>query len=216
LEYCAPELVKPVQGRLAPFCKKTDIFSLGMILYYLCFAKLPYSKSVWDEERQDIDCLTQEVQSFNGFDYESVRNLRQDLTPEIYSLLSRMLSVNPAERPSAGEVLLCLSGSSTASSLSQKSPEQVKSSRSIATIGVREKAVKAVGSLISGIIVVKCVFLLIKAMTLMKLESGSLVFQMLLFLAGIEVPLMSLRLTTALFAIHCYSLFLVSLRDRFF
>ena len=40
-----------------------------MIQYYLCFGKSPYSKSVWDEERQDIDCLTQEVQSFKWIDY---------------------------------------------------------------------------------------------------------------------------------------------------
>jgi serine/threonine protein kinase len=109
LEYCAPELISVIDGHLAQFSKKTDVFSLGMVLHYLCFSRLPYSTNPW-EERIDIDALKNEVQNYGGFDMSGYTGfVRTDLPQEIYSLLSRMLSVTPDERPDTPEILVELS-----------------------------------------------------------------------------------------------------------
>jgi serine/threonine protein kinase len=108
LEYCAPELVKAdLDGGLAQFSKSTDIFSLGMIMHLLCFSKLPYSEAWW-EERQDIDSLAEEVRNYRGFNGRETSNLRDDLSSNIYKLLSRTLAIDPLQRPSADEILMVL------------------------------------------------------------------------------------------------------------
>lgn len=112
LEYCAPELISIVDGHFAQFSKKTDVFSLGMVLHYLCFSHLPYSKSPW-EERVDIDALKEEVLHFPGFDIGTYRNgdrfVRNDLPPGLYTLLAKMVSVNPKDRPDTTDILVELS-----------------------------------------------------------------------------------------------------------
>ncbi|KAA8916138.1 hypothetical protein TRICI_001722 [Trichomonascus ciferrii] len=109
LEYCAPELISVIDGHLAQFSKKTDVFSLGMLLHYLCFSRLPYSSNPW-EERVDIDALKNEVQNYRGFDMSEYTGfVRTDLPQDLYSLLSRMLSINPDERPDTTEILVELS-----------------------------------------------------------------------------------------------------------
>lgn len=117
LEYCAPELIKPLVGtpeldssggKFAQFSKKTDMFSLGMILHFLCFSRLPYSPVLIDGvDAESLDRLTQEVLDFRGFDASKISpgDERDDLPPELYTLLTRLLSTDPDERPSATECL---------------------------------------------------------------------------------------------------------------
>lgn len=105
LEYCAPELVSAdANGQLAQFSKSTDIFSLGMIMYLLCFSRLPYSKNWW-EEREDVDNLIEEVRNYKGFDPLADPDMRLDLSPSLYKLLAQTLSLDPLKRPTADEIL---------------------------------------------------------------------------------------------------------------
>ncbi|KAK9371885.1 kinase-like domain-containing protein [Lipomyces chichibuensis] len=100
--YSAPETLLPdVTGELAEFSFKTDMFSMGMILHFLCFARLPYEHD-FDNE---FDELREEVMRWKGFDKSKVAGIRSDLPSELYDLLSKLLSPVPVERPSAEELL---------------------------------------------------------------------------------------------------------------
>lgn len=105
ISYCAPEvLMKDTAGRYGNFTTKSDIFSLGMILYFMCFGRLPYhAANAVQEELEDIDMLRAEITDWKGFQDE--RRERPDLPPKLYHLLKRLLAIDPNERPSANEVL---------------------------------------------------------------------------------------------------------------
>ncbi|KAK9468680.1 kinase-like domain-containing protein [Lipomyces arxii] len=109
VEYLAPEtlLADANTGRLTEFSFKTDMFSLGMILHYMCFSRLPYDHNA-DTEFYE---LTEDVMHWQGFDNAKVSKIRSDLPSILHELLSKLLSPNPDERPSAEE-LLDLVGSS--------------------------------------------------------------------------------------------------------
>lgn len=105
ISYCAPEVLRPVSpgGPLGNFTLKSDIFSLGMILHFLCFADLPYhSANVLAEENEDLDELRDEIISWRGFDER--RRERQDLPSKLYAVLKQLLSIHPESRPTADEV----------------------------------------------------------------------------------------------------------------
>ncbi|KAL4922544.1 kinase-like domain-containing protein [Aspergillus aurantiobrunneus] len=105
VSYCAPEVLRREypDGPFANFTFKSDIFSLGMILYFLCFAQLPYRNAdLIHEEREDLDKLREEIMDWAGFDQG---RMRSDLPEQLYTFLRRLLSVNPDVRPSADEVL---------------------------------------------------------------------------------------------------------------
>ena len=109
ISYCAPEVLRkdPVTGLYGNFTTKSDVFSLGMILYFMCFGRLPYrSANAMNEELEDVAELRAEISHWKGFQYE--RRERPDLPVKLYQLLMRLLAVNPAERPSASEVLLAM------------------------------------------------------------------------------------------------------------
>ncbi|KAF4451519.1 iks protein kinase [Fusarium austroafricanum] len=113
ISYCAPEVLKmdATSGRYANFTTKSDIFSLGMILYFMCFGRLPYqSANAFQEELEDVDELRAEITHWQGFQDE--RRERPDLPSKLYQLLKRLLALNPVERPSANEVLKAMRGES--------------------------------------------------------------------------------------------------------
>ncbi|KAJ5811959.1 hypothetical protein N7474_008260 [Penicillium riverlandense] len=106
ISYCAPEVLRREHpdGPFGNFSFKSDIFSLGMILYFLCFADLPYdSADLINEEKEDLDRLREEISRWKGFD--KARRMRPDLPERLYTFLERLLSVDPNRRPSADEVL---------------------------------------------------------------------------------------------------------------
>ena len=106
LSYCAPEVLRRdyPDGPFGNFTFKSDIFSLGMILYFLCFADLPYANAdVINEEKEDLDKLRHEITSWAGFD--QARRKRPDLPEKLYTFLERLLAVDPDRRPTAEEVL---------------------------------------------------------------------------------------------------------------
>ena len=107
LSYCAPEVLRRQPGSEAygNFTFKSDIFSLGMILYFLCFARLPYRNAdILNEEEEDLDQLREEITTWTGLQEE--RRLRPDLPEQLYTFLRRLLSRDPNERPSAEDILL--------------------------------------------------------------------------------------------------------------
>ncbi|AEO59839.1 hypothetical protein MYCTH_2308418 [Thermothelomyces thermophilus ATCC 42464] len=110
ISYCAPEVLKKdASGRYGNFTTKSDIFSLGMILYFMCFGRLPYvHANIVNEELEDADQLRAEISDWKGFQAE--RKERPDLPSKLYQLLTRLLAVNPADRPTASEVLSAMGG----------------------------------------------------------------------------------------------------------
>lgn len=112
ISYCAPEVLRQdASGRYGNFTAKSDIFSLGMILYFMCFGRLPYlSAENIQEEFEDLDQLREEISSWQGFQDE--RQERPDLPDQLYTFLKRLLSINPLDRPSAEEILQAISAGS--------------------------------------------------------------------------------------------------------
>lgn len=106
ISYCAPEVLQRLSpdGPLGNFTFKSDVFSLGMILYFLCFATLPYrGADVLHEELEDLDTLRSEISQWTGFREE--HKIRPELPEQLYSFLKRLLAVNPVQRPTTDEVL---------------------------------------------------------------------------------------------------------------
>ena len=106
ISYCAPEVLRKehLTGTYGNFTTKSDIFSLGMILYFLCFADLPYRNADnLNEENEDLDQLRDEITAWSGL--EDIKSRRPDLPDRLYKFLQRLLSLESAMRPSAEEIL---------------------------------------------------------------------------------------------------------------
>jgi len=111
ISYCAPEVLQqnPADGRFGQFTAKSDIFSLGMIVYFMCFGRLPYSMADdINEENEDMDELRAEILKWSGFNDK--RRARPDLPEELYKYLRKLLSVHPNERPSTEDILTSING----------------------------------------------------------------------------------------------------------
>ncbi|KAK5123622.1 hypothetical protein LTR85_002660 [Meristemomyces frigidus] len=111
ISYCAPEVLRrdTPDGTFGNFTTKSDIFSLGMIVYFMCFGRLPYANADGiDEEKEDLDELRGEIVRWPGFDDET--RSRPDLPERLYRFLKRLLSVDPNERPSTGDILDSIRG----------------------------------------------------------------------------------------------------------
>jgi serine/threonine protein kinase len=106
VSYCAPEVLRPAypNGPLGNFTFKSDVFSLGMILHFLCFAQLPYRNADVVEEKEDLDQLRAEISEWKGFD-DSLKKIRPELPDKLYTILERLLSVDVDRRPTSDEVL---------------------------------------------------------------------------------------------------------------
>ncbi|KAI9706494.1 MAG: putative serine/threonine-protein kinase iks1 [Candelina mexicana] len=106
VSFCAPEVLRRdnPDGAFGNFTTKSDIFSLGMILYFMCFGRLPYTNADINEENEDLDLLRDEISTWSGFDEEL--RVRSDLPDKLYKFLKRLLSFDPAQRPTTEEILL--------------------------------------------------------------------------------------------------------------
>lgn len=109
ISYCAPEVLRQERpgGPYGNFTTKSDIFSLGMIVYFMCFARLPYRNADGiNEDNEDLEQLRAEISSWAGIDDE--QRVRSDLPEKLYRSLKRLLALNPDERPGTEEILLVL------------------------------------------------------------------------------------------------------------
>lgn len=111
ISYCAPEVLRQERdGSYGNFTTKSDIFSLGMIVYFMCFGRLPYvNADDLDEDNEDLDLLRAEITAWQGFDDNS--RSRNDLPEKLYRYLQRLLSVDPQKRPSTDEILSSIKAS---------------------------------------------------------------------------------------------------------
>lgn len=132
ISYCAPEVLRKdaTDGVFGDFTTKSDIFSLGMIVYFMCFGRLPYSSADdINEENEDLDELRAEITRWPGFDDEI--RARPDLPERLYKYLKRLLSVDPSERPSTDEILASIKAGAglgdTASALVEENSARVSS-----------------------------------------------------------------------------------------
>ncbi|KAI9343473.1 kinase-like domain-containing protein [Zopfochytrium polystomum] len=105
LEFMSPELlVRDANGRYVhEHSLKGDMFSLGIVLYFLCYSRVPYSQV------DDVDLLREEILGFDGVDFPEVDDER--VPAVLKQLITRLLARNPDDRPSIDEVLALLRAS---------------------------------------------------------------------------------------------------------
>ncbi|KAI8639388.1 hypothetical protein BD408DRAFT_371879 [Parasitella parasitica] len=119
LEFMAPEHVRldPRGRNTVDYSPKADMWSLGMVLYFLCYSRLPYS--VID----DVEILRTEILSFKNVQFPASRfdiyqndttlyadalnnpKLTSDIPNELKILIRMLLSNDPLKRPSCNEIL---------------------------------------------------------------------------------------------------------------
>ncbi|KAI7901785.1 kinase-like domain-containing protein [Cokeromyces recurvatus] len=119
LEFMAPEHVcLDLKGRnTVEYAPEADMWSLGMVLYFLCYSRLPYN--VID----DVDLLRSEILSFKEVQFPGSRydiykdnsslyteavndpNIVSDIPNELKLLIRMLLSTDPSKRPSCNEIL---------------------------------------------------------------------------------------------------------------
>ncbi|KAI5803750.1 protein kinase [Geopyxis carbonaria] len=107
ISYCAPEVLRRVtpDGDYENFTTKSDVFSLGMILHFICFGRLPYvGADALNEENEDVAALREEITAWQGL--EDATALRTDLPERLYHSLKTLISPDPSVRPTAVEILL--------------------------------------------------------------------------------------------------------------
>ncbi|KAI9322275.1 kinase-like domain-containing protein [Dichotomocladium elegans] len=126
LEFMAPEhvAITPEGRHMMEYSPKADMWSLGMVLYYLCYTRLPYANI------DDVDILREEILSFNEvsfpqsrfdiyndldgkMDADELHRLRHqdvpaDIPSEIKRLIRMLLSTDPDKRPSCQVILSLL------------------------------------------------------------------------------------------------------------
>ncbi|KAG0045741.1 putative serine/threonine-protein kinase iks1 [Gryganskiella cystojenkinii] len=103
LEFLAPELLAvDDNGRyMNEFSFKGDMWSLGMVLYYLCYSRLPYTQI------EDVDILREEIRGIKSF---TLPPDDERVIPEELKILIRvLLSPEKSKRPSCDEILKTLS-----------------------------------------------------------------------------------------------------------
>ncbi|GAA5944982.1 protein kinase IKS1 [Sporobolomyces koalae] len=108
LEYTSPEAFKrdSKTGKLPAPDRSTDMWSLGLILHFLCFFSLPYRNT------HDTVLLEDEIRSYRGFSPSDVEYLnhgsRRDIPRSLLNLMAKLVHVQPAERPNCDRVLKLL------------------------------------------------------------------------------------------------------------
>ncbi|KAF9412154.1 hypothetical protein BGZ94_001125 [Podila epigama] len=105
LEFLAPELLAvDANGRYTDeFSFKGDMWSLGMVLYYLCYSRLPYSQI------DDVDILREEIRGFKTITLPRDEPGDRVIPEELKILIRVLLSTEKSKRPSCDDILQSLS-----------------------------------------------------------------------------------------------------------
>ncbi|KAF9388332.1 hypothetical protein CPC16_006561 [Podila verticillata] len=104
LEFLAPELLAvDADGRYTDeFSFKGDMWSLGMVLYYLCYSRLPYSQI------DDVDILREEIRGFRSITLPRDGPGDRVIPEELKILIRVLLSTEKSKRPSCDDILSSL------------------------------------------------------------------------------------------------------------
>ncbi|BGP34960.1 putative serine/threonine-protein kinase iks1 [Rhodotorula toruloides] len=111
LAYTPPEAFtpSPTTGALPSPDRASDMWALGLILHLLCFFSLPFGEA---REEGDTRKLEEEVRAYKGFNPADPLPLsasaRHDLPPSLLLLLSQLINLDSARRPSCEKVQLAL------------------------------------------------------------------------------------------------------------
>lgn len=119
LDFTAPELLKVDRNGnfTSKYSTKSDVWSLGIVLFYICFSKLPF-KNV------DIDTLTKEILKF---DINMIlKNEDRHLPNIIKNTIIKLLSKNPQKRPSTSEIMQLINCFQTDNNNSRTCIENIK------------------------------------------------------------------------------------------
>eukprot|EP00917_Polyrhabdina_sp_WS-2016_P024321 GHVP01052708.1.p1 GENE.GHVP01052708.1~~GHVP01052708.1.p1 ORF type:complete len:426 (-),score=54.06 GHVP01052708.1:742-2019(-) len=95
IDFCSPEELKQNLNRTVKDAQKSDVWAVGMVIYYLYYQRLPY------ENIEDPDKLKTEISEIESLDFDDDK----DLPNEIRSFLIKTLSINPKNRFSSQEAL---------------------------------------------------------------------------------------------------------------
>ncbi|KAJ3126629.1 putative serine/threonine-protein kinase iks1 [Physocladia obscura] len=101
LEFMCPELLErdEVTGKYRhDHSVKGDMFSLGVVLYFLCYSNVPYSQI------DDIDLLKEEILKFDGVKFPIGNGHERRVPQELQRLIQKLLSRDPEKRPSIEEI----------------------------------------------------------------------------------------------------------------
>jgi serine/threonine-protein kinase len=109
--YGAPEQCTPGQ----PVDSKADVYALGMTLFELLGGRLPF---LGRDARDFLQMQVSQAPLFLG-------DLRPDLPPALCTLIMKMLSKTPAERPSMAEVLAHLDGLAGRAKVRRRAPVRI-------------------------------------------------------------------------------------------
>lgn len=88
--YMAPELFSG-----APASSRSDLYAVGVMLYYLLSARLPYSS----------DQISHLIQQHRSTPVPDIRQLIPEVSDELAAILRRCLAKDPLERPDSAESL---------------------------------------------------------------------------------------------------------------
>lgn len=99
LEFLSPELLET--DELGNYTHEHslggDMFSLGVVLFFLCYSRVPYSQV------DDVDLLKEEILHFSRVEFPKEDDER--VPDELKTLIVRLLARKPQDRPSIEEVL---------------------------------------------------------------------------------------------------------------
>ena len=92
--YVAPELVSDTPVKRIVYTKKVDVYSLGIILFEMCYRPIQTGM----ERNETLTNLRRKSMKFP-------KDQEQYLSPQEKELLQQLLSHEPSERPSSGDLL---------------------------------------------------------------------------------------------------------------
>jgi len=80
------------------YSSNSDLWSLGVVLYYICFSEMPYSQV------DDIDILKNEILNYTTVQFKNDNNSNR-VPKELKSLIKKLMVKVPTQRPKAREIL---------------------------------------------------------------------------------------------------------------